>query len=219
MDRLGAFRADAHIELGGKAHRAQHAYRIFAVAGFRIANQADNAILHILHAANVIADGKVGHAVVKAVNGEVAALGIFFDGAEDVVAQQHAVLAELRGDAIGGMPFVVTTEGGDFDNLRPEHDVSQAETAADQAAVAEQFTYLIRGRAGGDVEIFRLLAKQEVAYATADEIGFVARLVQSIEHLEGIITDIFAGNCMLFARDNRHMRLFDGGFCLALLTA
>ena len=114
---------------------------------------------------------------------------------------------------------MVAAEGGDFDDFRPEHHVRQAETTAHQTTVAEQFTHLIRRRAGCHVKIFRFFTKQEVTYATADEIGFIARLVQSIEHLEGIITDIFAGNCMLFTRDNRHMRLFNGGFCVALFTA
>ena len=94
-NRLGGFRADVHIQLGGKAHSAQHADRIFAVAGFRIANQANHALLQIFHAADVVAHGKIGHAVIQAVNGEVATLGIFFDRSEDVVAQQHPVLAAL----------------------------------------------------------------------------------------------------------------------------
>ena len=114
----------------------------------------------------------------------------------------------------------MAAEGGDLNDFRPEHHVRQAEATANQAAVAEQFTYLVRGRAGGDVKIFWFLAQQQVANAAADQVSFVARLVQSIEHLERVFTDIFAGNCMLFTRDHRHMRLFDGGsLCLALFTA
>jgi hypothetical protein len=34
-------------------------------------------------------------------------------------------------------PFVVAAEGRHFDNFRPEHHVSQTETAANQTTVAE----------------------------------------------------------------------------------
>ena len=100
---------------------------------------------------------------------------------------------------------MMAAEGGDFDNFRPEHHVRQAEAAAYQAAVAEQLTDLFRGRIGGDVKIFRFFAQQQIAYAAADQPRFIARLVKSVHDLEGIFTDIFAGNCMLLARDNRHM--------------
>ena len=204
-DRLGGLFADAHTELRRKTHRAQHAHRIFAIAGFRIADQTDDAILQIFHAADVVADGEIRHAVVEAVDGKVAALGIFFNRTEDVVAQQHTVLAALGGDAIGGVAFMMAAEGGDFDNFRPEHHVRQAEAAAYQAAVAEQLTDLFRGRISGNVKIFRFFAQQQIAYAAADQPRFIARLVKSVHDLEGIFTDIFAGNCMLLARNNRHM--------------
>ena len=217
--RFGRFRADGHIQLGGEAHRAQHAYRILAIAGFRIADQADHAVLQILHAADVVAHGKVRHAVIEAVYGEVATLGVLFDRAEDVIAQQHAVLAPLGGDAIGSVSFVMATEGSDLNDFRPEHHVREAETAPDQTAVAEQLTHLIRRGVGRDVKIFWLFAKQQVADAAADQPGLVARLVEAVHDLEGVFTDIFAGNSMLLTRDHRHRRWFDGGFCLALLTA
>ncbi len=99
-DRLGGFRADAHIELGGKAHGAQHTHRIFTVARFRVADQADQTRVQVRHAADEIANGKVSHAVIEAVDGEIATLGIFFDRAKDVVTQQHTVLTLLRGRAV-----------------------------------------------------------------------------------------------------------------------
>jgi hypothetical protein len=51
---------------------------------------------------------------------------------------------------------MVAAEGRDFDNFRPEH-VRQAETAANQTAVAEQLTHLLRRGVGGDVKIFGFL--------------------------------------------------------------
>lgn len=48
----------------------------------------------------------------------IAALGILFDRAEDVIAQQHAVLAALGGDAVVGVAFVMA-EGGDLNDFGP----------------------------------------------------------------------------------------------------
>ncbi|EPF20861.1 hypothetical protein HMPREF0201_00596 [Cedecea davisae DSM 4568] len=84
--------------------------------------------------------------------------------------------------------------------------MSKTEAAANQAAVAEQFTNLIRRSAGGDVKIFWFFAQQQVADAAANEIGLVACFVQTVEHLEGIFTDIFAGNSVLIARNNSNVR-------------
>lgn len=70
--------------------------------------------------------------------------------------------------------FVMAAEGGDLNDLRPEHDVRQTKTASDQAAVAEQLTHLFRRGVGGHVEIFRAFAQQQIADAAADQIGFIA---------------------------------------------
>ncbi|CQB92886.1 Uncharacterised protein [Salmonella enterica subsp. enterica serovar Typhimurium str. DT104] len=126
-----------HIELRSETHGAQHSNRIFAVARFRIADQANHAFLQILHPADVIAHGKIRHAVVKAVDGEIAALGIFFDRAEDVVAQQHTVLPTLGGRTVAFTAFMMTTKRCHFDNFRAKHHVSQAETTSHQTAIAE----------------------------------------------------------------------------------
>lgn len=44
-----------------------------------------------------------------------------------------------------------------------------AETSPNQTAVAEQLAYLIRRGVGGNVKIFWLFAKQQVADAAADQ--------------------------------------------------
>lgn len=85
-----------------------------------------------------------------------------------------------------------------------EHHVRQAEAPADQAAVAEQLAHLLRRGVGGDVEVFRLFAEQQIAHAAADQIGFVAGLVQAVKHFQRIFADVFAGNRVLFARDHGH---------------
>ena len=97
--------------------------------------------------------GEILGAVVEGVDGKVATLGILFDGAVDVVPQQHAFIGLGRHMLAGIDLMVVTPEGGHFDHVTTKDDVGQAETAANQAAVAEQRLDLLRRRVGGDVEI------------------------------------------------------------------
>ena len=63
------------------------------------------------------------------------------------------------------------TEGRDFDNIRAEHNVSQTETAADQTAVAEQFSHFVRRGIGRDIEIFGFALQQQITDTAADQIG------------------------------------------------
>ena len=97
--------------------------------------------------------------------------------------------------------------------------MSQTETATHQAAVTEQFAHLLRRGVSGYVKIFRLFAKQQVADTAADQPGFVACLVEAVHDLEGVFTDIFAGNSMLLTRDHRHLWTGDCLFSLAFLAA
>lgn len=85
-----------------------------------------------------------------------------------------------------------------------KHHVRQTEAAADQAAVAEQFAHLFRRGVGGDVEVFRLFAEQQIAHPAADQISLVAGLVQAIKHFQRIFADVFTGDRVLFARDHGH---------------
>ena len=80
-------------------------------------------------------------------------------------------------------------ERGDFDDLAAEEHVRQAEAPADEPAVAERAFDFFRQRAGGDVEIFRRDADQQVADTSAHEEGFVARLTQPVQHAQRIGRD------------------------------
>src|SRR3546814_6539307 len=93
-------------------------------------------------------------------------------------------------------------EGGDLDDLAAEHHVRQAETAADQAAVAEQVLDLFRRGAGGDVEVLGMAADHQVAHGAADQEGLVAAFAQAVEHAQRIGTDVLARNRMLVPRDD-----------------
>jgi hypothetical protein len=52
--------------------------------------------------------------------------------------------------------------------------VRQAESTADQAAVAEHLAHFLRPGVGGDVEVLGFAAEQQIAYPAADQVGLVA---------------------------------------------
>jgi hypothetical protein len=126
-DGRGGRRFDAEIELRGQAHRAQHADRIFAIPGFRIADQAQHARLHVFEPADVIAHREILDRVVQRVGGEVAAHRVVFDRTIDVVAQQATAFVRF---AVAAAVVDVGAEGGDLDDLAPVHHVRQAEAAS-----------------------------------------------------------------------------------------
>ena len=197
LDGGGGTRADGHIQLGGKAHGAQHPHRIFTITGLGIADQLKLALGQIFQTPFEIVQGEIFGAVVEGVDGKVAALGILFDGAVDVVAQQHAFIRLGRHMFAGIDLMVVTPEGGHFDHVTTKDNVGQAETTANQAAVAEQRLDLLRRRIGCDVEILGRLPEQQIPDSAADQVGLIAPFVQAIEHLECILADLFARNRVL----------------------
>ncbi|CRZ91629.1 Uncharacterised protein [Vibrio cholerae] len=82
--RRGIF-FDIKIEFDRKTYRAQHAYRIFTITRFRIANQAHQTIFQIFHAAGIVVDAVVCNVVIHGIDGEIAALGIFINRAVHVI--------------------------------------------------------------------------------------------------------------------------------------
>ena len=82
------------IEFRREPHCAQHAHRILAIAGLRIADQLETPRLDIAHAIDEIPDREILDVVVKPVGGEIAPPNVLFDGAVDVVAQNASRLIE-----------------------------------------------------------------------------------------------------------------------------
>ena len=60
-----------------------------------------------------------------------------------------------------------------------EHDVHQAEAAADDARAPEYAAHLLRRGIGGHVEVLGLEAEQQVAHRAADHVGGVAFFLQA----------------------------------------
>ncbi|KAG1253769.1 hypothetical protein G6F65_017320 [Rhizopus arrhizus] len=197
-NRRGGALFDLETELGRQAHRAQHAYRVLAVALLGVADQFHQARLHVFKAAGVVTHREVLDGVIQGVAGEVAADGVVFDGAVHVVAHEHAVFHL----AVAAAVIAVGTEGGHFDDLAAEYHVGQAEAAADQAAVAEQLLDLFGRGVGGHVEILGLAIDQQVTHRAADKVGAEAGIAQAIKHAQGVRADVLAGDRVLVARDD-----------------
>ena len=118
---------DGEIEFRGKTCRAQHAHRVFAEARHRVADHAKYARFEICHAGAEIQNAVGVRIVIQAVDAEVAPQGVFFDVAEDVVAQQHArfgigcaAFRRLLVLAVGlELGAVMAAEGRYLDHLAP----------------------------------------------------------------------------------------------------
>ncbi len=195
---------DLEIELGGETHGAQHAHRVFLVALLGVADQPDQAIADVVYATGVVEDALGSRIVIQRIDGEVAALGVVFEGAIDVVTQDAAALV-ARSEMAGVVVILfrmVGAEGGDLDDLATEMNMHQLETASDHAGVAEFGADLFGGRAGRDVVILGIQLQQQVAHAAADHICLVTRLLQSFDHAHRVTTDLVAMQGMLPAGQN-----------------
>jgi hypothetical protein len=195
-DRRAAGRLDGELELGREAHHAQHAHRVFAVARFGFADDAQLLGADVGDAAVVVQHRLAGRIVVHGVDGEVAAGGVFVLLAEGVVAQHAAMFILGRGFGRGA------TEGGDFDQFLTEHDMHDLEAAADDEGAAEQLLDLFRRGVGGDVEVLGLDAQQQVAHRAADDEGLVAGILQGLRHAHGIGRDQRRIDAMLLGAEH-----------------
>ena len=201
-DRLGGGPIRLEPQLGGKAGGAQHAHRVFPVALLRVADQAQHAALDVAPALHEVVQGEVGDVVVKGVDGEIPAQGVFLDAAPGVVAQYQSGF--LMGQVLVVVQVVPLEgpEGGDLDDLAAEAYVHDLEAAADDAAALEQTVHLLRRGVGDHVEVLGLAPAQQVTQAAADQIGLETGLVQAVEHIQGGAGNVLAGDRVLVAGDH-----------------
>ena len=171
-----------------------HAHRVFTVAKLGVADEADQAVLHVLDATGEIDDGVVVDVVVQRVDGEVAADRIGLQRAVLVVTQDAASLVALVAVGDGA------TEGGDLDDLVAVAHMGNDEAPADEARIAEHATDLLRVRIGGNVEILGLDARQDVAHCAAHQVRLEAGIAQAIKHLDCSLGDELARDGVVFAR-------------------
>ncbi|MNG03789.1 hypothetical protein D3C84_868840 [compost metagenome] len=145
-----------------------------------------------MYAVGVVEDALADRIVIQGVDGEVAALRVFFQGAIDVVAQDAPAFV-TRGLIVVFL-FVVLrvigAEGGDFDDLATKVDVHQFEPATDDPRIAKFGPYLFRGGTGGDVKVFRRDAEQHVTHTTANQIRLVTGALQAFDDVHRVTAEL-----------------------------
>ena len=174
-NRLGRVGGQFEVQLVGDAHRAQHAHRVFAIPRLDIANHANHPGLQVVQPAAVVDDAEVADVVIQGVDGEIAAEGIGFQRAVHVVRQDAAGVVTLHAVADGA------AEGGQLDHFAAKTHVADHEAASDQPATAEQRLDLFGMRVGGNVEILRRDAGEDVADPTADQVRLEPGIAQGVK--------------------------------------
>jgi hypothetical protein len=113
-DRRAGGRLDRELQLGGEAHHAQHAHRVFAVARFRLPmmRRSWRGCPRCRRGSPAPIGGRV---VVHGVDGEVAPHGVFVLRTEGVVAQDAAMLVLRR--VVLALPRKVVTSSRSWPNI------------------------------------------------------------------------------------------------------
>ena len=180
---LGA-RLDREVEFGRETHRAQHAHRILAVAGFRIADQLQAPRAHVAHAIDEIPNGEIFDVVIKTVRARNpgakrhprscrrycragCAPSYRTHGARNPRRAESPPRIRILG--ILALRRRRGPKGRDLDDLAAEMHMCEPKAPADQAAVAKQPPYFLGQRIGGDVEILRCDPQQQIAHRAADQ--------------------------------------------------
>lgn len=164
---------DGEAELDGEADGTKEAEAVFGKAGEGIADGANLLGSEIGLALNVVEEFVFEGIEKHAVDGEVAALGIFLGGGE--------------GDGGGAATVEVGTvdaEGGDFENVIVEAESDDAKGfALGIGGFGEEGLDLVGGGGGGDIDIGIGALEEGIADASSGVDGDVACLDQFLHDL------------------------------------
>ncbi len=186
-----------------------------------IADAADEPALQIIEPPDVVDDRERADVVEECVDGEVAPECVLFRRAVGVVAvdETRSLRVMRRAVAVGRRfdgdvarrgadwrerrrldlrrqlaRLNQPPERGDFDCLRPELYVCEAEPPSDDPAVAKELLDLMRVGGRADVEVLGPPSQEQVTYTSAHQVGDVIVLVELIEDLESTGIDVSARN-------------------------
>ena len=90
-----------------------------------------------------------------------------------------------------GTALLLTPERRHFDQHTFKPDVRQAKPSSDEVATRKNNFDFFRRRIRGDVKILGNFAQQQVSYTSADNIGFVACVLQASNHFGGVRAKLF----------------------------
>ena len=160
-DRLHRFTVDREAEPGGESHRPQHPQVILAEPPFGIADRPHDARREIR-----ATTGVVDH---------FSRRGIEHQRVDGEVATQHILPRVALEDHTARMTTihiaVVATEGGHLHLRVTIPHQHHAEMRPHQAGLGKKRQHLIRCGVRGNIEIFGIAAKQQVAHAAAHQKG------------------------------------------------
>ena len=207
------------IEFGSKTHGANDPHRVFPVTQRRVTDHADDLFPGIANAIVVVHNDLSLGIVVHRVDGEVAPRRVFLHRAPDVVTQHparavHGVLhagqlalagALVAADLLGQGAVQVGAKGRHLDHLMLTppaiNHMDDAKTPADDEGAAKQRLDLLGCCVGGDIEIFRPQANQEVAHRTTDDVGLKAGLLEDMNHIHRALVDQLDVDAMVLELD------------------
>ncbi len=198
---------DLEIQLGGESQRAQHPYRILAVAVRRLADRPQQSFLSVGEATDVIDQRIAAMIVVQPVDGEIAAPRVVGPRAEDIIAEQPSAGGSPGRRDFAVLRVGVRTVSRHLDHLAAHAHVRESETAPYQARTAEDLLHLLRARIGGDVVVLGLTIEKQIADATADKLGLKAGLVEAVENGKGAWAEARLGDSMFGRGDDYGVEL------------
>src|SRR5579862_4263692 len=196
-DRHERAALDRIAEPRGESHGANHAQLVFAEAIFGISDGANDSGAQILLAADEIEDFIREGVEHQAVDGEVAALYVFFGRASvlDAIGMAAVGVANVRAESC-------------YLDLRGAvDDDDDSELRAHREAVGKKLLHAIGRGVGGDVVVDRLAPEQNIAHAAAGEIGLMAAIAQDVADVVGELAAVH----IEIMRENRGRGKF-GGF-------
>jgi hypothetical protein len=188
--RVVDVRRDPEVEPRSELDRTQDPDGVLAEADHRVADRVDRALADVVDAPAPVEHLTAIEVVEEGVHREVAAERVFVGLAEDVVAPDEEVVEDLARLLLRSLHRGVAPKGGDLDDLAaPEEDVREAKTPPDDPAVPEEGADVLGARARRDVEVLRLSPEEEVADATAHQVGLVAAALEAANDLGGVGID------------------------------
>jgi hypothetical protein len=160
---------NVEVETSGETNGAEGAEVVFFEPLVGIADGADDALVDVGQAVDVVDD-----VIARAVGGEG---GVEEEGVDGEVSSLGVVLGVREGDVVGPTSIGVGpigAEGGDFDCGAKFSDEDDAEGCADMSGAGEEGADLVGGSVGRDVVVGWGEGEDFVADASSGEISEMA---------------------------------------------
>src|SRR5512135_1350741 len=141
-------------------------------------------------------------AVKNSIDRDIAPLSVFCRSSECVLGGRMSTLRVV-------VKFGLAPEGRDLNILSaPEIDMGDAKAATDEARVAKELPDLLGMGVRGQIEILGGLAEEQIADASAHQVGNKSMVVKPVKNLQRFGVDIFSRDRVLRAGNDAGLRQF-----------